>query len=144
MYHWGLDETGQKFFYSRTDLESHKCTLEELGLSGSDHKFWKINKYQESSLNRFQNSFICLDQKDLQIYGEFTTTTGSNIYIDVVKCDGKEVACKSDEEIRNYFAEKSLVILTNRIRFDFEKYGEVSIVKESEIKWLEFGLWQNR
>ena len=84
-------------------------------------------------MNRFQNSFICLDQNDLQIYGGFTTTKGKNIYIDVVKCDGKEVECKSDEEIRKYFAEKALVILTNRIRFDFEKYGEDSIVKESEM-----------
>ena len=40
---WGRDEQGQ--FYARDyDIASHVCTSEELGLSGSNHKFWPINE----------------------------------------------------------------------------------------------------
>ena len=43
---WGFDENG---VFSRNDyeLETHKCSAEELGLSGNNHKMWPIKKDQE-------------------------------------------------------------------------------------------------
>ena len=40
---WGFDENG---VFKRTDseLETHMCSSEELGLSGTNHKMWPINK----------------------------------------------------------------------------------------------------
>ena len=56
------------------------------------------------------------------------------IQIRVDKCvevDG--IQCKSDEDIKFYFAEQFLSVLSNQLRFDFEQYGEDSIIKESAL-----------
>ena len=42
---------------------------------------------------------------------------GSLIYIDVIACEN-EPFCKSEEEIREYFADKYMFILKNQIHFD--------------------------
>ena len=40
---WGRNEKGQ--FYRREDeIASHTCTSEELGFSGSNHRFWPIKE----------------------------------------------------------------------------------------------------
>ena len=55
------------------------------------------------------------------------------IVIDLVKCSANdEVECKSDEEIYKYFFSQNLHILYNQIRFDFEKYGQDAMIKESQ------------
>ena len=66
------------------------------------------------------------------------------IQIDIIACTGNEFKCKSKEEIYSYFAEKYFAILSNQIRFDFEKYGPESISKESKIDIEYLGDWQNR
>lgn len=39
--------------------------------------------------------------------------------------------CKSDEEIKKYFADRYMYLLSNQIRFDFQQYGEDAIIKET-------------
>ena len=51
------------------------------------------------------------------------------LFIDIVKCSAEdEVECKSDEEILHYFSHMNLYLLSNQIRFDFEKYGRDAII----------------
>ena len=47
---WGVNEKGMTYF-EVTDLKSHLCSPEELGLKGDDPKFWPIN---ESSANMLE------------------------------------------------------------------------------------------
>ena len=62
--------------------------------------------------------------------------------IDLVKCIGE--GCKTDEEIKQYFAGRFLFVLSNQIRFDPTKYGRESIVKESTIHTEILGDWSTR
>ena len=63
--------------------------------------------------------------------------------INLFKCTDRDY-CKSDEEIKNYFEDNYLYFLSNKIRFDFEKYGKDSIIKESTLKLSLLGDWKNR
>ena len=42
---WGINENG--VYSLNNELETHICSSEELGLSGTNHKMWPINKSQE-------------------------------------------------------------------------------------------------
>ena len=53
------------------------------------------------------------------------------------KChDQEEGYCKSDEEITNHLLGNDLAILSNRIRFDQNRFGIDSIRKESVVEWI--------
>ena len=74
---------------------------------------------------------MCIDQHEWSIKGNIETNEGQTINIDIIKCLGE--GCKSDEEIKQYFAARQLYVLSNQIRFDFQKYDAESIIKESVI-----------
>lgn len=65
------------------------------------------------------------------------------VQVDIVKCTGENY-CKSEEEIRDYFATKFIFILKNEIRFDQQHYGEEAIIKESKVDTSFIGHWQQR
>ena len=65
------------------------------------------------------------------------------LQIDIVKCTGMDY-CKSDEEIKEYFANMYIYVLKNQIRFNQQQYGEDAIVKESRSDIFPIGIWQNR
>ena len=71
-YEFFLSEDGEPTF-AWYELESHQCTQEELGLSGTDHKFWPPKKSQENILQNFGSSFLCLNQSDLRIQGSWAS-----------------------------------------------------------------------
>lgn len=92
-----------------------------------------------------KESFICADSKDLFIQGNQNTASGSELYIDIVKCTPREgLECKSDEEIKEYFSFFSINLLKNQVRFDQQFYGEESIIQESRIDWHNVGNWGTR
>ena len=56
---------------------------------------------------------MCVDKADLTVYGDLTAKKASIIFVDVVKCSGHQIACKSDEEIKTYFNFKNMFVLSN-------------------------------
>ena len=43
MYHWEYTENADDFLaYQWSELRSHNCSSDELGFSGTDHKFWQL------------------------------------------------------------------------------------------------------
>ena len=42
---WGPTEDGN-FFMGYSEVESHPCTTEELGLTGTDRKIWPVTELQ--------------------------------------------------------------------------------------------------
>ena len=50
MDRFGRLENGEFGIISRKDLESHPCSAEELGLSGTEHKFFPIVENQRTTL----------------------------------------------------------------------------------------------
>ena len=64
--HWRVNEQG-KFQLDFTELESHVCTSEELGLSGSNSAFWPINEKQEDYVKNFKHMYLCVDPSGLAV-----------------------------------------------------------------------------
>ena len=78
---------------------------------------------------------MCLDDKDLSIYGDFTSAHASQLNVDLVKCEGKD-HCKSEEEVEAFFKGKFIIMLYNHVRFDNKHFGEDSIKQESKMYWI--------
>ena len=58
---WQANDDGSIQLDSR-ELENHECSSEELGLEGTDHKFWPAtNEHLASNLKRYSNTFTCVD-----------------------------------------------------------------------------------
>ena len=65
---WGPDENGV-FSISNIELDTHPCSPEELGLSGSDHSIWPINESQKTGLETFRHLMYCVDKSQLAVQG---------------------------------------------------------------------------
>ena len=64
-YSWQVNDDGSTHFDFR-ELEGHECSSEELGLTGTDHKFWPTtNELHASILKQYYNMFMCVDQSEL-------------------------------------------------------------------------------
>ena len=57
------------------------------------------------------------------------------IKLKLKKCHGKEY-CKSEKEIEDFFRNKFIFLVYNRIRFDSSKFKEDSIIYESVYKYI--------
>ena len=73
-YKWGTDADGNPFT-ARNRLETHQCTREELNLEGdpANAKFYPLHPSSEYYVDFFYKKFLCVDSKDLEIYGDFNT-----------------------------------------------------------------------
>ena len=52
--------------------------------------------------------------------------------------------CRPDEEIEEFFSNQYIFHWSNKIRFDFKKYGRDSIKQESEMQLSFLGAWRSR
>jgi len=48
----------------------------------------------------------------------------------------QDFVCKSKAEILSFFRDKFLLIMYSQVRFDSEKFGEDSIIAESQLNWV--------
>ena len=85
-----------------------------------------------------------MDADELEVFGTIGSLEGQVVDVDIVKCVGDDNYCKSDEEIRAYFASQYMHILKNQIRFDQSKYGPEAIILESENDTVAIGQWRKR
>lgn len=93
---------------------------------------------------KLREHFVCVDSSELVLQGRDGSEIGSQLYVDIVKCSDR-VGCKSDEEIKEYFAEKQYFnLLMNQVRFDPDQYKAEAIIKESKIEIVYVGDWQSR
>ena len=93
----------------------------------------------------FQKLYRCVDPSELALQGDIGFAQGQHIEVELWQCNAdSEVQCKSDEEIKKFFSDQNMSILSNQIRFDFEKYGSESIIQESSIESIILGDWQSR
>ena len=103
-YSFGLNEEGNYEVFSAKELQSHQCSLEELGLAGTDHKFFPISQKQRRSLQAMAGAFVCVDQSELEVAGSTSSfEKAKNISIELTQCMGKDY-CETDEKIKEYFS----------------------------------------
>ena len=78
---------------------------------------------------------MCIDKKDMYIYGDFNSLQARLVQMQLVKCTGHDY-CLSDEEISRFLRNKWLLFLFNTKRFDSNFFDEESIVKQTKAYWL--------
>ena len=94
-----------------------------------------IHAMSKAALELNQDGFICANQDDIEIYGDWNSEKARSIYLTLYRCQGHDY-CKTDEQITQFLKGKYLLLLHNQIRFDPELYGIESIIRESRIKWI--------
>ena len=57
---WGTTKSGKQF-RSNKEIDSHICSLEELGLTGTDPKFMPVNKHNFRLFVPSRTSMRCID-----------------------------------------------------------------------------------
>ena len=72
-FQWGL--VNGEFKTERKRLNHHNCTREELGLEGEpkNHRFFPLHAASEEVVDFYSKKFICLEDKDMSIYGDYNT-----------------------------------------------------------------------
>jgi len=120
-YQWGGEATdGGEYFAGRSNIPTHTCTREELGLDGNNSKFFPIVEESHPELDFHSKKFICVDQEDMFISGDYSSAKARLMNFQLVKCHGHDY-CKSDEEIKAYLRNKFLLMVSNQIRFESRK-----------------------
>ena len=64
------------------------------------------------TLHAYLDLLVCVDPSELEVQGDIATEIGQSIAIDIIKCTGSE-ECRSDEEIKNYFAQRQMYLVSN-------------------------------
>ena len=118
---WGpIGENGE-YVEKYTEIPSHNCSPEEIGLKGDSSKFFPISKDSKGILDQYNKNFICIDPKDMRIYGDFNSDSARRINIQLVKCSGHQY-CKSDAEITKALRGKYILLFYNQIYFNNAAY----------------------
>ena len=138
----GLNEQGIFGLLSEEEIGSHPCTLEEVGLAGSNPKFFPVTLQHKRTFEPAVQSFTCVDQSKLEVQGGINSALYQYISVEVIRCTG-DVLCKSEEEVMKYFEKRQIYALMNSIRFDPQKFGKEAIVMESSIDRILLSQWQN-
>ena len=133
---WGQNPDGT-YFSTRTALKGHNCTRENLGLEGDpkNFQFFTPHSSAKSFVELYQKKFRCVDPDEMYIYGDFTTNEARLINVQLKKCRG-HAYCKSDDEIKKYFATKYILILANQVRFSPSGFEEKTTIQESILMWM--------
>ena len=122
-YSWGVEADGS--FFTKTERrKEHICSREELGLTENKDaaKFMPTIESQRTFVDTYQKKFICLNEEDLFLYGDYDSANASQFEIQLIKCTNRD-DCKSEEEIREYFRQKFILLMYNQIRFDTDEFG---------------------
>ena len=78
---------------------------------------------------------MCAKPEDFYLYGAYDTQKASQFNIQFIKCHD-QTYCKSEKEIKEFIHKKYLLMLSNKIVFKSQEYGEASIGAESAMSWL--------
>ena len=108
-----MDDEGTFNLFGYEELESHKCSLEELGFEGKDSKFFPVNRQQKRAVQATSPGLLCVDRSNLEVFGgEKSNEKVQTIQIMLLKCTN-DAQCKSDEEIDQYFRKRQMHMLSN-------------------------------
>ena len=108
---WGFKD-GQTYL-EYTDLETHTCSEEELGLvNGEQTRFMQINESSIQDVIQKKKSFKCMKKEDSYIFGNYNSNSGRMIRIKLNKCANK-IYCKPENEIIDFFRGKYLLFINN-------------------------------
>ena len=96
MLEWGYD-ADDEYYYSEEYLETHTCTEEELGLSGSSTAFKPIKPSSAEELRLSLGTLQCIKDEDSWIKGNGQADEGRQMVLQFVRCTGE--SCASPQEL---------------------------------------------
>ena len=110
-FSWGPNDKGE-FETKRSNIQTHKCTEEEIGIPANNAKakFWPIAQSQEIIHGAAKHLFVCVDPEEMVVQGGYDKQVAQIIYIDVVKCTGKDY-CRPQDEIEKFFTQSLFQVL---------------------------------
>lgn len=97
---WDMMESGDASFTTPT-IQSHACSEEELGLTGDNSKFMPTHDTSSNYVKLYKNKFQCINQEDLEIYGNFDSKRAKLLRVALKYCQD-EVFCRSKDEIDTF------------------------------------------
>ena len=101
---WNNSESGEKF-YRNTELQTHICTDEELGLSesedGSPPVFFPIRAGQANDIKKKAGKLLCIDKDEMRIHGSFDADVARLMQVKLNRCTGE--GCADPDTITNSF-----------------------------------------
>lgn len=135
-YEWGERESGD-YFSEYTEIPSHTCTKEELGIEGANTLFMPIPENQRKLVTTYQKKLKCIDPQYSRVNGDFNQDQASLLVMRLVRCgDGTSTRpfqgsekCKSEAEITEFFRDKFLFLMFNEKIFESSRYEDDSIVQ---------------
>ena len=68
--YWEALESGE-LVYRFTDVDSHPCSEEELGLTGDNSKFYPLHETSLTWVQMYRKKFLCADPGQIEIHGNF-------------------------------------------------------------------------
>ena len=93
---WGYPEVSEgdsAIGYGYTQLATHQCTNEDLGIkedgtpASKRGLFFKTHPNSLNDLKFYNRKFKCFDDPDIAIHGDFNTAMTQNIIVQFEKCD---------------------------------------------------------
>ena len=82
----------------------------------------------------------CIDNESeengFMIKGNYNSAKAIQFTLRVEVCDReKRDTCKDEETIKEWLSSKYVIVLSNQMIFNDDKYGEESITKSSRLDW---------
>lgn len=142
-YEWGERADTGELYSEISEIPSHTCTRQELGIDGGQGSFLPLAESQMRLVETYQKKMKCIEPAEMRINGDYNSAKASLINIRLVRCSESDgVECKPQEEITRFFRNKFLFLLFNERIFDSGKYLTDSIVPKSSIKWFQVNTQQ--
>ena len=91
-------------------------------------------------LDLYWRKLLCINEEDARIYGDFNSIEARQINIQLKKCRGS--GCKTDEQIKEFFSGKYLMLLVNEARFVTDGYNDDRVDEQSRVIWQRVNTYQ--
>ena len=123
--------------YKLRDVKREKTWPVEAEQEQPNVSMFPVASTDEEFLERTRRSMVCVDHdqmEQLNVQGRSSSPAGRSLMIEFFPClGGYEKDCLLVEDVRTELNNANLVVLHNLIKFDQDKFGAESIVKESRI-----------
>ena len=102
------------------EIKTKPCKPEDFNW-GTDldtkSKFFPVNPVSLKDLQTYSPKMKCIDEKDIEIMGNFDSDKASNLMIVFELCDKNKRSCASDEAIAKWLEFRYIYVLENEKLF---------------------------
>ena len=138
---WGIPENNGKIVdYS---LETRPCKPEELNIEESDDPnfttdFFPVMENSFADAEVYGRKMKCLNYEEFEFFGNFNSYKAKQPTLYLEMCmGGAEKGCEEEADIKEWLRDKYILVLSNQMVFDAERYDTGKIKSESMLTWFK-------